>query len=146
MTTRFCGLVLGAALALTAGAGEDHVAILPDTLNWKPIGDQGAEMAIVYGDPKAEGVYVMRLRVPQGVKIMPHTHADAWRVSTVLSGTLYFGVGPTFEEADLVAYPAGTVFTEHPDLQHYAYAKDGPVEAQLTAMGPTGTTPVKPAE
>ena len=74
---------------------------------------------------------------------MPHWHPDPARTVLVMSGTFYFAIGETWDETKLKAYPAGTLYSEPPKTPHYAWAKDGDVILQVTAIGPTGNTPVQ---
>ena len=62
----------------------------------------------------------------------------------ILSGTLYYGLGEQWDESKLIAFPAGTFFSEPPKLPHFAWAKDGDVILQVTGTGPTGTTQITP--
>lgn len=135
-----------ALLVIASGAAyaqSAHATVkLPNEIEFKAPLNPGAQSAVLYGDPSKAGVYVSRNKLPAGIKVMPHTHPDAWRTATVLSGTLYFGVGETWDESKLKAYPAGTFFTEPAGTPHYVWAKDGEVILQVTAMGPTGSTPI----
>ena len=54
----------------------------------------------------------------------------------------YFAVGEQWDESKLKAYPAGTLYSEPARSPHYAWAKDGEVILQVTAIGPTGSVPV----
>jgi hypothetical protein len=68
--------------------------------------------------------------------------ADAKELTlTVLSGTLYFGFGDQFDENKLTPYPAGTFFSEVPNVPHFVAAKDGEVIFQATGIGPTALIP-----
>jgi hypothetical protein len=58
---------------------------------------KGAKMILLEGDPAKDGPFVMRVKMPDGFKIMPHTHPKDERV-TVLAGTLYLGMGAKFDE------------------------------------------------
>jgi len=60
----------------------------------------------------------------------------------VMSGTFYFAVGEQWDESKLKAYPAGTLYSEPARSPHYAWAKDGEVILQVTAIGPTGNVPI----
>ena len=139
------------AISLTAspcGARADSapntpVIKLPDDIKFG--GLAGApQTAVLYGDPTKEGLYVSRTKFPAGFKAMPHSHPDSQRTIAVLSGTLYFSTGEVWDESKLQPYPAGTFFTEPTGLPHFAWAKDGDVVVQISAIGPTGMTPVKP--
>jgi quercetin dioxygenase-like cupin family protein len=132
-------LLATCAAAYGQGAGESVVK-LPDQIEWKaPPMVGGASTAILYGDPSKATVYVTRTKFPAGLKAMPHTHPDEWRTIVVLSGTLYFGLGETWDESKLKPYPTGTFFSEPKDAPHFVWAKDGEVIVQVTGMGPTGT-------
>ncbi len=117
-------------------------ARLPADIQYK--GLPGApQFATLFGDPTKPGIFVQRVKFPAGIKVMPHFHPDEPRTVAVLSGTLYFGLGDSFDENKLQAFPAGTFFTEAPRASHYAWAKDGEVILQLTSVGPTANMPVK---
>ncbi len=64
----------------------------------------------------------------------------------VHSGTFYFAYGATRDEALLQALPAGSHYTEPAGMNHFAETRDEPAIAECTAMGPTGTTFVNPAD
>jgi len=122
-------------------------AIRPDEIKWGSFAwlPAGAQRAVVFGDPSKPGQYVVRLRSPQGQRIMPHTHRED-RIYTVLSGTFYLGVGDSFDEAKLQAYPSGSVIFLPAKLSHYQYAKAGAYEVQIDAVGPTDITYVNPSD
>jgi hypothetical protein len=52
-------------------------------------------LAVVVGQPSEPGPYVIRLKVPSGVKLVPHRHPED-RVYTVMSGVFYIGLGDQF--------------------------------------------------
>jgi quercetin dioxygenase-like cupin family protein len=117
------------------------VVRLPQDIVYK--GLPGApQHATLFGDSSAPGLYVDRIKFAPGMKVMPHWHPDAVRTVLVLSGTFYFAVGEQWDESQLKAYPAGTLYSEPAGTPHYAWAKDGEVILQVTAIGPTGNTPV----
>jgi len=43
---------------------------------------------------------MIRVRVPGGVKLMPHRHSED-RIYTVISGVFYIGVGEEFDPRNL---------------------------------------------
>ena len=49
-------------------------------------------MAVLQGDPSGNGLFTVRLRMPDGYKIAPHTHPTDENV-TVISGTFHVGMG-----------------------------------------------------
>lgn len=99
------------------------------------------QTAVLFGDPAKPGLYIMRLKFPAGFKVVPHTHPEEIRTLTVLSGTLYFGFGETWDEAKVTAYPPGTFFTELPTTPHFVWAKEGEVIVQVSGIGPSGFNP-----
>jgi quercetin dioxygenase-like cupin family protein len=117
------------------------VVRLPQDIVYK--GVPGAPQHVtLFGDSSKPGLYVDRVRFAPGTKVMPHWHPDPVRTVLVLSGTFYFAVGEQWDESQLKAYPAGTLYSEPAGTPHYAWAKDGEVILQVTAIGPTGNTPV----
>ena len=53
---------------------------------------------------QSPGPYVIRVKVPSGVKLMPQRHPED-RVYTVMSGVFYIGLGDQFDGDKLKAYP-----------------------------------------
>ena len=136
-------LVSSAAALVHAQDRGESVVKLPDQFEWKaPAISLGTSTAVLYGDPAKPSVYVARVKIPAGFKLMPHTHPDDWRTAVVLSGTLYFGVGNKWNESKLKPYPTGTFFSEPKDTPHFAWAKDGEVILQVTAKGPSGSVAI----
>lgn len=114
-------------------------AILPEEIEWKPFPafPPSARLAILVGEPLEPGPYVIRVKVPSGVKLMPHRHPED-RVYTVISGTFYIGLGDRFDSDKLVAYPPGAVVVLPGDTYHFHWAKSGEYVTQVTAIGPLG--------
>jgi quercetin dioxygenase-like cupin family protein len=138
-------VVLALVSGIAAGAyaqGTEGVVKLPDQMEFKAAVSPGPQSAVLYGDPTKAGVYVTRVKLASGLKLMPHSHPDEWRTAVVLSGTLYWAFGDQWDESKLKAYPAGTFFSEPSKAPHFVWAKDGEVILQFTGMGPTGTTPI----
>ena len=139
--------LLGAVLAFGAySVAADNAGIvkLPQEITFKATA-AGVETAVLYGDPAKPGLYVIRLKLPAGVKVVPHTHPEEVRTLTVLSGTLYFGFGDQYDESKLTPYPAGTFFSELPNVPHFVAAKDSEVIFQATGIGPSALIPAHPA-
>ena len=114
-------------------------AILPEEIDWKPFPafPPSARLAIVVGQPLQQGPYTIRVKVPGGVKLMPHSHPED-RVYTVISGTFYIGLGDQFDADKLVAYPPGAVIILPGNTSHFHWAKSGEYVTQVTAIGPLG--------
>ena len=114
-------------------------AILPEEIDWKPFPSfpPSARLANVVGEPAQAGAYTIRVKVPKGVKLMPHRHPED-RVYTVISGTFYIGLGDEFDAGKLQAYPPGAVIVLPGDTSHFHWAKSGEYVTQVTAIGPLG--------
>jgi quercetin dioxygenase-like cupin family protein len=135
-------LLAASVLSAQAQNVETPVFKLPEQIEFK--GTPGTlQTATLFGDPAKPEIFVQRMKLPAGLKIKPHSHPDSPRTVAVLSGTLYYAVGKVWDESKLKALPAGTFFTEAPEMAHFAWAKDGEVVLQLTSIGPTGTILLK---
>jgi hypothetical protein len=114
-------------------------AIVPGQLVWTPYSAGGVQ-AILLGDPSRPGTYVVRIRLPAGLRIAPHSHPDG-RIVQVLSGTIYLAFGEQADTTRFQAYPAGSLFTEPAGAVHYTWMKDGEVVLQIVGTGPSGSRP-----
>ena len=130
-----------------AGPGMDPSLFTPTQLKWTdgpPSIAPGAKMAILEGDPTKEGPFVMRLKLPDGYRVAPHTHPKPERV-TVLSGTLHLGMGDKFDATKAKAMPAGSYGTWPPGMKHYAWVT-GETVIQLHGNGPWVIEYLDPAD
>jgi quercetin dioxygenase-like cupin family protein len=114
-------------------------AILPEEIDWKPFAGflPSVRLAVVVGQPLQDGPYTIRVKVPRGVKLMPHTHPED-RLYTVISGLFYIGLGDEFDAEKLQAYPPGGVVILPGNTSHFHWAKSGDYITQVTAIGPLG--------
>ncbi len=114
-------------------------SVLPEDIDWKPFAafPPSARLAVVVGEPSEPGPYVIRVKLPSGVKLMPHHHPED-RVYTVMSGVFYIGLGSRFDEARLQAYPPGSVVVLPGGTPHFHWAKSGEYVTQVSAIGPLG--------
>ena len=114
-------------------------SIRPGDLDWKPFAafPPAARLAVILGHPQGQGLYVIRVKVPDGVKLMPHRHPES-RIYTVMSGTFYIGLGPQFDPEALVAYPPGSVILLPGGTSHFHWARSGEYVTQVVGTGPLG--------
>ena len=114
-------------------------SILPEDIEWKPFPafPPEARLAVLVGEPQKPGPYVVRVKVPSGVKLTPHKHPED-RIYTVMSGVFYIGLGEQFEGDKVKAYPPGSVIVLPGDTPHFHWAKSGEYVTQVTAIGPLG--------
>jgi quercetin dioxygenase-like cupin family protein len=122
-------------------------SVLPEDIEWKrfPAFPPSARLAVVVGDPTGPGPYVIRVKLPAGVKLMPHVHPED-RVYTVISGVFYIGLGERFDSAKLEAYPPGSVVVLPGGSPHFHWARSGAYVTQVTAIGPLGLEYVDPGD
>jgi hypothetical protein len=114
-------------------------AILAEEIDWKPFDalPPSARLAVLAGQPLQPEPYTIRVKVPGGVKLMPHKHPED-RVYTVISGVFYIGLGDHFDAEKLQAYPSGTVIVLPGNTSHFHWAKSGEYITQVSAIGPLG--------
>lgn len=114
-------------------------SVLPDDMDWRPFPafPSSARLAVVVGEPSEPGAYVIRVKVPAGVKLMPHRHPED-RVYTVISGVFYIGLGEHFDSKRLKSYPPGAVIVLPGGTAHFHWARSGEYITQISAIGPLG--------
>jgi quercetin dioxygenase-like cupin family protein len=141
------GLFLIGVLPLPATAADEHVVVSPDNLKWgaaPPAFPKGAQIAVLSGDPSMEGLYVVRLKLPAGYKVPPHTHPNDENI-TVISGTFNIGMGDKLDEKKGDALKAGGFARAPKGMQHYAWFTEDTI-VQLHGMGPQSIIYVNPAD
>jgi quercetin dioxygenase-like cupin family protein len=113
--------------------------VRPGGIHWAPFAafPPEARLAVLVGDPAKSGPYVVRVKVPAGVKLMPHTHPED-RIYTVISGVFYIGLGDDFDPNKLVAYEPGSVVVLPGDTPHFHWARSGEYVTQVSGVGPLG--------
>jgi hypothetical protein len=138
--------VVGSAPADTPYEGNGHVMVQPSELEWGPVGsmEPGAEIAVIEGDLGEKAPFTFRLRLPADYKIAPHVHPAYERV-TVLSGTLHFAHGETFDRDQTQALPAGSVAIMSPGDPMFGYT-EGETVIQLHGTGPWGIEYINPED
>ena len=101
-------------------------SILPEDIDWQPFPafPPGVRLAVVVGQPSEPGPYVIRVEVPGGTKLMPHTHPED-RIYTVISGVFYIGLGDQFDGDKVQAFPPGSVIVLPGNTSHSHWAKSG---------------------
>ena len=140
-------LLLVSAASISAIAADDHIAVSADQLKWGPAPPafpKGAQISVLAGDPTKEGLYVIRLKLPAGYKVPPHTHPNDENV-TVITGTFNIGTGSTLDEKNGKALKAGGFVHMPKGMQHFAWFTEE-TTIQLHGMGPQGIIYVNPAD
>jgi hypothetical protein len=139
------GLLISAPLAAQHSAG--HSMVSPDALKWAdlPSLPPGAKIAIMQGPMNEAVPFTVRVRIPANYRVPAHWHPAIEHVS-VLSGTLYMGLGKALDVTKGMAVPVGGFAVMPPKTPHFAYTTSEPVEFQLHGVGPWGITYINPAD
>ena len=142
------GVAVGQGTQTPGGtAAPSHVMTTPADLKWgppPPVFEQNALFALVSGDPSKPGLYVVRLKMPAGYRVMPHWHPTDEHV-TVIAGTFALGMGDKVDPATMTELPAGGYALLPATMHHYAMAKTECI-VQVHGMGPFALTYVNPAD
>ena len=123
-------------------------AFTPDQVKFGPAPPflpPGAQLAVLEGNPMADsGDFTIRLKMPDGYKVAPHTHPNRENV-TVLSGTLKVGMGDQFDASKMMSFGAGSFAYLDPSMHHYA-AASGETVIQIHGMSPVKFNYINPAD
>src|SRR5215813_1203757 len=105
----------------------------PDKVRWftPPYYKDGRQRAQLFGDSSRDGVWIDRVKIPSGARVLAHTHTQDELV-TVIQGIWFVGEGRKFEEAELRPYPAGSFIVIPAGVAHFVAAKEGMVIVQLS--------------
>ena len=124
-----------------------HGVYTPDTLKWgdaPPFVPKGSKVAVLYGDPAKEGLFIIQVQMPANYRIPAHSHPTD-EVVTVLRGTLLYGMGDKLDQSAAKPLPAGSVFVAPAKMNHFVLTKD-PARIQVTGTGPLAFNYVNPAD
>lgn len=132
-----CSGAITFAMVIAAPALAEDVVVPSDSIEWGPGPasiEEGAEAAVLYGNPSAEELFALRLKLPDGYHIAPHNHPRP-EIVTILSGTIHLGHGESADRTATEPLATGSFFAFEPGMTHYVYA-EGETVIQLNSMGP----------
>jgi quercetin dioxygenase-like cupin family protein len=152
---RPCAVVaaLAVAASLTAFAQpvsaqeSHHTVVTPGEIDFgqgPPSLPEGAQIAVLYGNPGEDGEFVLRLKFPAGYAILPHTHPKD-EIVTVISGKLGLAAGDKLDRSAAPLLAAGSFIALPSGMAHFAWAEEETV-VQLNGMGPFDITYLKDAD
>jgi mannose-6-phosphate isomerase-like protein (cupin superfamily) len=142
--------VLAFSLVVIFAAQPIHAqnAFTPDQVRFGPAPPflpPGAQLAVLEGNPMADsGDYTIRLKMPDGYRVAPHTHPQRENV-TVLSGTLKVGMGDQFDTSKMTSFQAGSFAYLDPSMHHYA-AASGETVIQIHGVSPVKFNYINPTD
>jgi len=148
MKLPFLVVALSVAALLAAQPLRAQNVFTPDQVKWGPAPPfipAGAQLAVLEGNPMASsGDYTIRLKMPDGYKIAPHTHPQRENV-TVVSGTLKVGMGDKWDDSKMLSFGTGSFAYLDPSMHHYAGAS-GETVIQIHGMSPVKFNYLNPAD
>jgi len=148
MKLPFLVVAFSVAALFIAQPSQAQNAFTPDQVKWGPAPPfipSGAQLAVLEGNPMADsGDFTIRLKMPDGYKIAPHTHPARENV-TVISGTLKVGMGDTFDAGKMMSFGAGSFAYLDPSVHHYAGAS-GETVIQIHGPSPVKFNWINPAD
>ena len=112
-------------------------SVLPEDIEWEPFPafPPSVRLAVVVGQPSEPGPYVIRVKVPSEVNLMPHRHPED-RIYTVMSGVFYIGLGNRFDGDRVKAYPPGSVIVLPGDTWHFHWASPASTSRRYRPLVP----------
>ena len=130
-----------------ASVSSPHVLVPVNAVKWLDAPEslpKGAKLAVLVGDPGQPVPFTLRLQMPDGYRIAPHTHPTDEHV-TVISGLLRAGTGKTWDDKALADLPAGSYTNMAAQMPHFVVAK-GVTVVQVHGMGPFVVNYVNPSD
>ncbi|TBR18795.1 MAG: DUF4437 domain-containing protein [Chitinophagaceae bacterium] len=130
-----------------ANMAADHNMVLPSDIKWQEAPASlplGAKAAVIEGDPKADGLFTMRIKLPANYSIMPHSHSADEHI-TVIEGSFFMGVGEKFNKQSAKEIQVGGFAVMSAGTKHYAFTNQESI-VQLHGLGPWTITYVNPAD
>jgi mannose-6-phosphate isomerase-like protein (cupin superfamily) len=148
MKLPFLVLALFVVAMFAAQPSLSQNAFTPDQVKYGPAPPflpPGAQLAVLEGDPMAaSGDFTIRLKMPDGYKVAPHTHPNRENV-TVLSGTLKVGMGDQFDAGKMMSFGAGSFAYLDPSMHHYVVTS-GETVVQIHGMSPAQFNYINPGD
>jgi anti-sigma factor ChrR (cupin superfamily) len=139
--------VLAPALLAIAPSFAGDLPLNTGDVKWGPapaVFPNGAQLAVLSGDPFKEELYVVRLKMPANYKIPAHWHPTSEYV-TVVSGRFHIGMGDKLDEQHGTELHAGGFGVAPARMNHYAWTTEETV-VQVHGQGPFMINYVNPAD
>ena len=136
------------AAASKKAAPAPHVITQASDIKWgdpPPVFPAGAKMAVLKGDPGKSGLYIVRIKAPDGYKVAPHWHPATENLTDPLGDADVLQQPQRRLVRRRPAMPAGAFASMPAKMHHFAWCK-GETEVQVSGMGPFVLTYVNPAD
>lgn len=137
------------SVGLFVTAQKPHVLSDPKDASWgpaPPMFPQGAQMAVLAGDPTKPTAYAVRLKLPANYAIPAHSHPTDENV-VVVSGAVTWGMGDKLNKAGSSnkTLPVGGFAQMPANVNHFAYTTQESTVV-LFGQGPVEFKYVNPSE
>jgi len=138
-----CVMFVSIGATQSSAPGPDPKVLsfkLPKDIQWSGNASSPSQMAVLYGDPNKEGLYIVLNKWHPHNMSRPHFHPND-RLITVISGTWWVGTGSKYDPDSTTPMPAGSFVTHFGKQIHYDGAKEEECILQIVGMGPATSTP-----
>ncbi|MEO9629423.1 MAG: cupin domain-containing protein [Sulfitobacter sp.] len=118
-----------------------HTVVTPGEAEFQqgpPSLPEGAQIAVLYGNPSEEGPFALRLKFPAGYTVPPHTHPKD-EIVTVISGKLGLTAGDMLDQSAAPLLAPGSLVVLPSGMAHFAWVEEETV-IQLNSIGPLEIT------
>ena len=129
---------MGQEKVMQKNGKNEHIMLNEKEIQWKEAPaslPEGAQIAVIEGDPTKEGPFTMRIKLPANYQIKPHWHPVIEHV-TVLEGIFYMGSGMEFNMNTAMMLTENGFAAMPQKYVHYAFTKDNETLIQLHGIGP----------
>ncbi|RMD87100.1 MAG: cupin domain-containing protein [Alphaproteobacteria bacterium] len=136
--TRILTILLAASLlagGTDAGDENGFVRLRPQDLHWQESIRPGLSFALIEGDPRKAGFYIIRARFAPGHFTRPHIHPHD-RFVTVIEGIWWTGTGTRFDPDRTIPLGPGSYMKHPAGAPHFDGAKNEPVIVEIKGEGP----------
>jgi hypothetical protein len=133
-------LLIAAAALLSqsaASAQDSHKIIAADAVKWTPGPPglpEGAQVAVLWGNPEQAGTFIIRAKMPDGYVVPAHWHTGAENL-TILSGTLLMAMGDKLDKDSAQTIGVGG-FASVPGKTRHAVWASGETVIEVVGEGP----------
>lgn len=132
-------IIIFALVSPPGSAGDEFTHLESEDIEWQASRFAGLSYAIISGNPKQAGLYILRARFSPGKFSPPHFHSTDRHV-TVLKGTWWVGKGEVFNRSVLIPVAAGGYMKHPANAVHYDGALDEEAIVEIKGIGPVETT------
>jgi quercetin dioxygenase-like cupin family protein len=133
-------------MSSTSIAVNKAIVVTPAQLVWIDVPlVQGGQAAVLFGNPAKAGTVIMRFKFPANRQTPPHTHPYA-EIVTIISGSIGYGEGSTFDRTKGEMGKAGTFAIVPAQQSHFVWTENEEAVVQIQFEGPASTIYINSAD